>query len=65
MRTLMTLVLALVATAGHAQILGVLVKSESTTSVTGRLIWRCTYNVGGSYQTVLLENICPPSMQFR
>ena len=57
-------VLAASATA-YAQVLGMLVNTEMGTSVTGQLIYKCTYNVGGSLQTVILSQICPPSMNFR
>ena len=61
-----SLVLALVvaASSASASILGVLVKSEPTTTVTGQLAWRCTYSVAGQYTTIILREMCPVSMQF-
>jgi len=45
-------------------ILGFLVASHSGISVTGRLVWECTYRVLSSEQTVVLDHLCPPSMLF-
>ncbi len=46
-------------------LLGVLVSQYPSTSVTGRLVWVCTYTVAGQNVQVVLEKICPPSMDFR
>ena len=61
-----SLVLAIIfaATSASASILGVLVKSEPTTTVTGQMAWRCTYSVAGQYTTIILRQMCPVSMQF-
>ena len=63
MKTLIAALLLAPALA-HASILGFLVTSQMGTSVTGRLVWECTYNVSGSYQVVTLGYLCPQSMQF-
>jgi hypothetical protein len=63
-KALAPLVLIAVATMATAGILGILVNSQMTTSVTGKLVYKCTYSVSGQYTTVVLDNICPPSMQF-
>lgn len=46
-------------------LLGSLVNTQTGTSVTGRLIYQCTYNISGQTTTVILERLCPPSMNFR
>lgn len=43
---------------------GYLVRSEVTTSVTGRLVYVCYYDVMGTTQQVVLTHICPPTMDF-
>lgn len=48
----------------YAGMMGFLVHSEAATSVTGKLVYRCTYSVAGNNTTVILPNICPPSMNF-
>lgn len=57
------LVLA-VSAAAQAGLLGVLISSHSGTSLTGHLVWECTYSVAGTQQTVVLDHLCPPSMTF-
>lgn len=47
-----------------AGIMGVLVNTQPGTSVTGKLIYQCTYNVAGRNTTIILERICPPTMDF-
>jgi hypothetical protein len=65
-KTFVTLMIgAMSVTLASAGILGVLVDQHSTTSVTGRLVWVCTYSVAGSETTVVLNRMCPPSMQFQ
>jgi hypothetical protein len=64
MSKIFILALAVASSAAFAGILGVLVKSEATTSVTGKLVYRCTYNVAGRNVTVILDRLCPPTMQF-
>jgi hypothetical protein len=54
----------LIASVANAGILGMLVNSRQGTSVTGKLVWACTYRVNNSMTTVTLDHICPPSMQF-
>lgn len=48
----------------QAAILGILVSSEITTTVTGMSAWKCTYSVAGRNITVVLKEICPSSMNF-
>lgn len=55
---------ALIAATAEASILGILVSSQSGISITGHLVWECTYNVAGQNQTVVLDHICPSSLQF-
>lgn len=55
---------AVVSLPAVAGIMGVLVNTQSGTSVTGKLIYQCTYNVAGRNTTVILETICPPTMNF-
>lgn len=50
--------------AARAGLIGILVRSETTTSVTGQLIYICYYNVNGSIQRVVLRSYCPPTMEF-
>jgi len=45
-------------------LVGILVSQYNTPSVTGRLVWVCTYSVGGANIQVVLERICPPTMDF-
>ena len=54
-------VFALCAVAG---VLGILENSQPVTTVSGQAAWRCTYNVGGQKVTVVVKNVCPPTMQF-
>lgn len=62
----LTFVLAmLVCGLAHAGFLGFLVHSEQTWSLTHQMIYKCTYKVNNTLQTVLLQNICPPSMEFQ
>lgn len=46
-------------------LLGVLVNQSVGTSVTGRMVWICTYEVAGQRVQVTLERMCPVSMDFR
>jgi hypothetical protein len=55
----------LIAGVANAGILGVLVNSRQGTSVTGKLVWECTYRVSNTVTTVTLGYMCPPSMQFQ
>ncbi len=64
MKKLISLTLVFVSLSAFAGILGVLQSSEPITTVTGQAAWRCTYNVGGQLTTVVLREICPPSMEF-
>lgn len=64
MNKLFSAALILATASAHAGILGVLVNSESVTTVTGQLAWRCTYEVAGQHTTLMLKQMCPPSMQF-
>lgn len=64
MKKLTALALLAMAAPAFAAIMGVLTRSEPTTSVTGKLVYKCTYNVAGSYTTVILEQMCPPTMNF-
>jgi hypothetical protein len=59
-----TFALLLAAASASAAILGVLVHSEIITTVTGQMAWRCTYNVAGQNTTIILKQMCPPSLQF-
>jgi hypothetical protein len=54
----------LIASVANAGILGMLVNSRQGTSVTGKLVWECTYRVNNSLTTITLGYMCPPSMQF-
>lgn len=65
MSKLLPIALFLTATSAYAEILGVLVHSEPIITVTGQQAWRCTYNVAGQNTTVILKQMCPPSMQFQ
>ena len=53
------------ATVAAAGILGVLVNSKPTASITGKLVYECTYRVGNQVTTVVLPYLCPPTMQFQ
>ena len=64
MKTTIAALLVLFSTMSNAGILGVLTRSETTTSVTGKLVWKCTYRVAGNNTTVVLRRMCPVSMQF-
>jgi hypothetical protein len=48
----------------QASFLGMLVSSQSATSITGKLVYKCTYNVMGNNTTVILDYFCPVTMQF-
>ena len=64
-KTFATAVITLLsATAASAGVLGILVNSEITTTVTGMSAWKCTYSVAGENVVVILKNICPASMEF-
>jgi len=65
LRSAVTLAALLVYTAANAGILGFLVHQSMGTSVTGRLVYSCTYRIGNQQQTVVLDHICPPSMDFQ
>lgn len=43
---------------------GGLINTRTTTSITGQMMWVCTYRVGGTVQQVNLPYMCPASMQF-
>ena len=58
------LIVLAVAPVAEASLMGVLVSQQVGTSVTGRLVYECTYNVAGTQTTVVLENMCPPTMMF-
>jgi hypothetical protein len=45
-------------------LLGFLVRWETGSSVTGKLVYICYYNVAGTTQKVVLTQMCPPSMDF-
>ncbi len=63
---ILTMALIAILTVSQAfALLGVLVNQSQSTSVTGRLVWVCTYAVGGQQTQVVLERICPPTMDFR
>ena len=64
MKTFIVLVLMTLAVTATAAIMGTLVNSQTTTTVTGQLAWKCTYNVMGNNVTVIVKEICPPSMMF-
>jgi hypothetical protein len=55
----------LTASVANAGILGTLINSRQGTSVTGKLVWECTYRVNNTVTTVTLGYMCPPSMQFQ
>jgi hypothetical protein len=57
-------VLLLISSTAYAGIMGVLVRSSSGSSITGHLVWECTYQVLGSEQTVTLSHMCPQTMMF-
>jgi hypothetical protein len=62
-RSLVALLIALGLTSVvEASLMGFLVSQQMGTSVTGRLVYECTYSVGGSQTTIVLENMCPPTM---
>lgn len=45
--------------------MGFLISQSTGTSVTGRLVWTCTYQVAGTTATVVLDHMCPISMEFQ
>ncbi len=45
-------------------VMGFLVRWETTVSVTGRLVYVCTYSVMGSEQDIIRASMCPQSMEF-
>ena len=63
MRAIITAVLLAVALPCSAWT-GYLVRSESIVTISGLLAWSCTYEVGGTFQTVILRDWCPMSMEF-
>ena len=63
-RKALLLAVGLLSSAAFAGILGILVNTEPTISVTGKLVYRCTYSVTGRNVTVILDKLCPPTMQF-
>lgn len=48
----------------YAGMLGMLVHSELTFSVTGKQMYKCTYSIMGNYQTINMFDICPPTYEF-
>lgn len=50
--------------AGIAALLGFLIRWNSGTSPTGRLVYVCWYDVVGSEERVVLDRMCPPTMEF-
>jgi hypothetical protein len=65
LRTVFAVTVLLAYTAANAGILGFLVHQSMGTSVTGKLAYSCTYRIGNQQQTVVLDHICPPSMDFQ
>ena len=64
-KNILTAVVALLAaTASSAGVLGVLIHSELTTTVTGMSAWKCTYSVAGKNVVVILRDMCPASREF-
>jgi hypothetical protein len=60
------LLAALLGVPSNAQaITGFLVSWTVSTSVTGRLVYVCIYNVMGSIQQVNLPYLCPASLDFQ
>ena len=53
-----------VASVAEASLIGFLVSQQVGSSVTGKLVYECTYNAGGTQTTVVLENWCPQTMMF-
>jgi hypothetical protein len=64
-RLVLGITLAMLAATAQAGILGMLINSRQGTSITGKLVWECTYRVGNQTTTVTLQQICPPTMQFQ
>ncbi len=64
-RTVFAVTVLFAYTAANAGILGFLVNQSMGTSVTGRIVYSCTYRIGNQQQTVVLDRICPPSMDFQ
>jgi len=56
--------IAMLAVPAFAGIMGVLTNTQSGISVTGKLIYQCTYSVAGRTTTVTLDHLCPPTMNF-
>lgn len=46
-------------------LMGFLVRWETSTSVTGRFVYVCYYDVMGTTQRVVLERMCPQTMEFQ
>ena len=46
-------------------LMGVLIRSEVGLSLTGKVVYTCTYSVSGQEVTVVLPYVCPGMMQFQ
>lgn len=57
-------VVSVTAVAASASVLGILVNSEFGSSVTGRSVYRCVYDVLGQRTVVTSEEYCPATMEF-
>jgi hypothetical protein len=54
----------LLSTTAQAAFMGVLVESRSTTSISGKMVWVCIYNVLGQRVKVVQERMCETTKQF-
>jgi hypothetical protein len=61
---IMFLLLLIVVTPAFA-VMGFLVSQNTAISVSGLLVWVCTYSVNGRNVQVTLEQMCRPTMEFR
>lgn len=57
-------ILLLIPAIGFAGIVGFLINTRVTTTVTGKLVYICTYNVAGHYQNVIETHFCDATMVF-
>jgi hypothetical protein len=52
------------ATAAQAAYTGLLVESHTATSISGKVVWVCTYDVLGQRVQVVQEKVCETTKQF-
>jgi hypothetical protein len=54
----------LVSTSAYAAYTGLLVESQTATSISGKIVWVCTYDVLGQRVQVVQEKVCETTKQF-